>query len=446
MRSNKILNGLLNKLSFDKNSSEVFVQSFKSSIVKASGMAFGIIVSILLGRYLGPDGIGIINLSNRVVSILLLIALFGMQQVIVKEVSLGASKRDNKRIASNVVTTYFFNGILSIFLVTVMILLTPWLANTVFDNPELEIPLLIFLIIAPFQVFARLFSSGLIGFRKIWQASLVDQALSLILVSIGLGVIVFFNLEFTVINVAWCYGISRILVFLVTGIYWHSLFKEYKQVSNKLKSILNMGFPMFVASLTASLSNNIDILFLGFLSTTYEVGLYTVAAKIAFMTSFFLAVAHSAISPKVAILYDDENKAPLEKMIQTITLILVILGVLSLLIFVIFGHTLLGIWGTEFREAYLLLVILSIGQFVNIATGTVGSLFSMTGFEKNLLWINVIYLGFNICISYVLISMYGALGAAVAMAVSVALFNIFKVIMVKRLVGINLISIGFLKK
>ncbi len=46
------------------------------------------------------------------------------------------------------------------------------------------------------------------------------------------------------------------------------------------------------------------ILVLGWLRKAYNVGLYTIAAKIAFMTSFFLTVTNTAVAPKVASLYD----------------------------------------------------------------------------------------------------------------------------------------------
>lgn len=438
---------ILNRLKkLDNNTKEVFSESFKSSIVKGLGMSFGVIVSILLGRYLGPEGIGVINLTNRVVAIVLLISVFGMKQVLIKEIAIGFYNKDFKRIASNAISSYWFNGLLSISIALLFIAFSPWIANDLFNDPKLQTPLMIFLMVTPFQVLAQLFSSGLVGFRKIWQASLVEQALGLFFMVIGIGILILFDLEFSVINVAWCYSIGRLLVFLITGVYWKTIFNNYESHTNVIKNSLKVAFPLFVASLTASLSNNLDVLMLGWLSSTYQVGLYTVAAKIAFMTSFFLAVAHTAISPKIASMYEKGENIALEKMVQNTSFSLFLIGLFTLLGFIVLGKYILMLWGLEFIDGYYLLIILSIGQFFNISTGTVGSLLSMTGFEKNLLWINVFYLVFNFLLCYVLINYFGAKGAAIAMAVSVAVFNIFKVIMVKKFTGIMIISFNFLRK
>jgi O-antigen/teichoic acid export membrane protein len=169
------------------------------------------------------------------------------------------------------------------------------------------------------------------------------------------------------------------------------------------------------------------------------VGLYSVAARIALLTSFFLQVTNAAISPKIAALYEEGKKYEMEKMVQSVTLGLIGIALFAVLIFVLFGKSILSIWGIEFQSAYPLLVILSIGQFFNIGTGASGLILIMCGLEKTHAWISSVFVVVNLILNYFLIREYGAVGAAIATSVTVSLDNISRVILAK--VKLNIWSI-----
>lgn len=91
---------------------------------------------------------------------------------------------------------------------------------------------------------------------------------------------------------------------------------------------------------------------------------------------------------------------------------------------------------SEFTNVYYILIILSIGQFVNIATGAGGQLLIMCGYEKTQSHISIIFLTFSIFLNILLIYFLGMLGAAIATATIIAGENIVKVIYAKRYVGV----------
>src|SRR5690606_4868801 len=101
----------------------------------------------------------------------------------------------------------------------VLIILAPWLCKYVFHEPDLKIPLIIALSVMTFQVFSRIYSSGLVGFRKIWQSNLVNEGLSIVIVGICLIVFWLFDVRLTVIMAAVAYGIGRVLVTFTVGLY-----------------------------------------------------------------------------------------------------------------------------------------------------------------------------------------------------------------------------------
>lgn len=434
-----ILDRIKNKLNLDSNTSEVLKKSIPTAFVKLMGMVLAIIVSVFLGRTLGAEGLGVINLSNRLVAILLVVCMFGMRQVLIKEIAIGHNKNDLKKIGDALRTAYIFNITISVFVSISLILLSPWLANSFFKVPELEWVLVLSFIVFPFQILTRIFSSGLSGYRKIWQASLVDQTLSVFIVFITLLIYYIVDIEITILNVVIAYLIGRFVTAIVLGVYWHTIFSSTLKKEQKTKELLKTAFPILLVSLTSTIYKNIDIIMIGWLCSAKEVGIYAVASRIAIVSGFLLNVANSAVAPKFATLYDDNKKAELQKLVQYVTVTLLLMSFVVLAISVGFGNFMLSIWGLEFQSGYVVLIILSIGQFFNVATGTVGTILTMTGFEKKLLSVNTVFMLINIILNYIFIKLWGLEGAALAYAVSIVGMNLTRVFFVHKYIGIHIL-------
>jgi len=435
----------LKKFRLDSNISEVSKNAVPTVFVKLAGMIFTIIVSVFIGRTLGAEGLGVINLANRILAVLLVVCMFGMRQVLIKEIAIGRNRSDLKRIGDSLKTAYLLNVIVSVVVSLLLIILSPWLANSFFKVPELEWVLVFSFIVFPFQILSRIFSSGLTGYRKIWQASLVDQTLSVFIVFFTLFIYYVLNVEITILNVVLAYIIGRLTTTVALGVYWHTLFSSNLKKESKTKELTKTAFPIFLVSVTETLYKNIDIIMIGWLCSAKEVGIYAVASRIAILSGFLLNVASSTVAPKFATLYDENKKPELQKLVQYVTIVLFLISLVILAISICFGNFILSIWGLEFRSGYFVLVILSIGQFFNVATGTVGTLLTMTGFEKKLLAVNTLFLILNIILNILFISIWGIKGAACAYAISIFGMNFTRAFFVHRYLGIHIFPWGRIK-
>jgi O-antigen/teichoic acid export membrane protein len=108
---------------------------------------------------------------------------------------------------------------------------------------------------------------------------------------------------------------------------------------------------------------------------------------------------------------------------------------------VCFPHWLMWLFGDEFVAGAPLLRILAIGQFINVATGSVGYLLMMTGHEKDMRNSLLVVAPCSILLSLWLIPLYGATGAAVATALAIAGQNLLAVFWVRRRLGFNTLAI-----
>lgn len=417
---------------------DFYKKSIPTTLVNITGMFLALLVSIFLGKAIGPEGLGTINLANRILAILLVICMFGMRQVLIKEISIGYNTNDLKRIGDSLKTSYIYNVGFSLIISISLIIISPWLANSLFKIPELEWVLVLSFAIFPFQILSRIFSSGLNGYGKIWQSGLADQTLSILVVFIVFIIYYLFNIEISILSAVIAYLIGRLSTSLTLGVYWNRLFNSKLKKEEKLNELFSTSFSIFLVSITATIYKNIDIILIGWFCTAKEVGIYTVASRVAILSGFLLNVANSTVAPKFASLFHANKIKELSKLVQFVTFILFVLSFLILLLCTIFGNLILSIWGEEFIVGYFILVILSIGQFFNVSTGAVGTLLTMTGYEKKLLWVNTFFMFFNIGLNFILISFYGIIGAAFAHSFSVIGMNFTRVLLVYKYLSINI--------
>lgn len=419
----------------DVHTKEIIFKSSSSLIVKIIGVLGGMLVSVFLGRTIGPDGLGIIDLAHRIVAIIIVFTLLGLPQIIIKETAIAYERSNWNRIGKIIYSSHLLSVSITIVISIIFILMAPWVSKNIFHDNQLSFPLIVALIALTPRVISRVISSGLIGYRRIWQSNLVDQTLSIIIVAFLLLTSHLVGKHITINIVAIYYCISRIFVTIVASVYWKKInvFKfQKKNISNEL---LKSSFPLLFVSLALVLSSGISTIMLGWLSSSKELGFYASASKIAMLTSFLLQITVSTVSPKIASLFHENKIDELKLMLFKVTKGLTIIGFIFLLIIFFLGENILSLWGKEFMNAYSILLILSIGQFINISSGPVVYLLIMTNHEKLVRNISIIITFLNFILSFVLISNFNAIGAAIATATCITLNMIICVLFIKNKLG-----------
>jgi O-antigen/teichoic acid export membrane protein len=426
--------------SLDIHTLEVLKKSSASLVVKVLGMLAGLAISIILGRTLGAEGLGIINLANRIVAFVLVFLLLGLGDVIVKEIAIAFERNDMQHVANVTHTARLLIIPLGVVVSLALLYTTPRLVQDFFEEPRLRLPLIISLSVIAFRLLSRIYASSVNGFRKIWQSSLVNETLSAFIVVLGLAISLVFGIRITVISVAALYAGARIVVTLVFFLYWRTLFTHKLKPRNVSRSLLIVGIPLLIASSSGLIQNNADIIMLGWLSSSAEVGLYSVAARLGLLTSFVHLVTASSLSPKIASLFAENKHLEMKQMVQKITRLLAFVGISSFIFYLVLGKPILSLWGDEFISAYWALLIIAFGQLFNITTGATGIMLIMTGHERIIGFITLGSAIVSISMNLLLIPEFGAIGAAIATGSTLILENLIKLIVVYKKLGVLTIS------
>lgn len=208
----------------------------------------------------------------------------------------------------------------------------------------------------------------------------------------------------------------------LTGVSWHQF-----NVSSRA---------FFVMSLAGFMQSVLSIMVAGWLLTDEGLGLFKTSQQTAMLISFILIVINAIFPPRFASLHREGKSQALGRLARQGALLGVTIAAPILLMCLLFPSWVLGLFGSEFSQATSLLQILALAQLINVATGSVGFLLNMTGHESLMRNIALICNAIGLSAFFVLIPLFGPLGAAMALAFVLVIQNLVALYFVWRKLGI----------
>ena len=180
-----------------------------------------------------------------------------------------------------------------------------------------------------------------------------------------------------------------------------------------------------------------DSIMTGAILGTFEVGIYGAALKTAGGVSFILMGVNAIAAPMFATLHTQGDYKGLQELTSTVSRWMFYPTFIFALLVILFGDRILGLFGAEFVAARWSMTILILGQLVNVGSGSVGYLMGMTGHHRQSAYVLGFSAVLNIILNAVLIPTLGIMGAAIATALTMALWNIWLHQLVVKYLGVK---------
>jgi O-antigen/teichoic acid export membrane protein len=244
-------------------------------------------------------------------------------------------------------------------------------------------------------------------------------------------------------TISWLVFIAAFIVLRKVIVRENKRLENAESIENTHVAILEflkIGVSLLIMEIAAYWIGNGDALIIGhFIKDTEEVGIYVISQRLANLVSFILIAINTIVAPKFSKLYSSNKMKELEKIAKNSTRLLLGIATPILLLYLSFPELLLGLFGEEFKRGGIILSIIAIGQFINVATGSVGYLLIMCGYEKIMRNIVVISALVTVLIQILLISMFSVVGVAIGTAIGLAIQNISAIIVVRRKLKIRII-------
>lgn len=220
--------------------------------------------------------------------------------------------------------------------------------------------------------------------------------------------------------------------------------KSYIKEKKWIKSGLFFG----LLSVLGVINNQSSIIILGLLDSPKSVGYYRVAVQMANLTILGLQSVSLVITPRFADLWSKGDNSQLQKLVTWSSRVIFIFNMIVVIIFLLVGRSLLHfVFGEEFNESYIPLVILLCGQVINSSTGAVWFLLNMTGYERKIVMVMGVTSLISILLGLFFIPLWGVVGASVATSLSLFIWNVWLSFISYKKIGINsfIINVKVLK-
>jgi O-antigen/teichoic acid export membrane protein len=408
-----------------------------------AGLTF--LATILLVRLLGATGYGVYAYIYALITVLSIPSQFGLPPLLLRETAKGMAREDASLVRGIWVWAGRFVVLTSLGL-ALLAGLAVWLWQERFSSAYLT-TFAWALLLVPLMALGNLRGAALQGLHRVVQGQLPENLVKPGMLVVLLGGALLVGLSFSpaqamalqVAVAAMAFGVGAGLLLRATPV---EVRRAYPLFESRLwlQSVLPLAF---IGGMQL-INKNASIVILGFFVPADQIGIYRVAVQISMLASFGLQAMNMVVAPRFASLYARGEMGRLQHLVTASAR-----AILAFNLLVTAGTALLGQWvlglffGVEFVAAYVPLMILLIGQFVNSASGSVGFLLNMTGHERETARVMTVSSVLNVLLNVLLAPPLGIAGAAVATAAAMVTSNVLLWWAVRKRLGINSLAFNF---
>lgn len=393
------------------------------------------VIKVALARVLGPSIFGVFVFGMRLIRFARMGSQLGSESALLRYLPMHKETGQHDTLLSTVLAvSLFFSSLLAVLLYVFSSYINKYTISDDYFIAIFSILILTLPILAGIEIVTTAFRADKRLEYRVFVNDLVYPSARLLFIgiAIGVGVSVFGIISAVVVAAAIAF-LASVVILLRDG------FRPSIGFSAESRSVIcsyyKFALPMVGSRLGSLLYNNVDIFMLGILASASDVGIYSIALSLAIFIKLPLEAAHQLFPPVVSSLYEEGRHREIEAVYETVTRWTVTTSLFLAGGLLVYRHEILSLFGPEYTSASSLIIFLAVGQLVCALVGPSGYLLLMTD-HPYLDSANQIGGGLlNAVLNYLLIIEYGALGAAVATAVSIIISNLARLLQVRLIEG-----------
>jgi O-antigen/teichoic acid export membrane protein len=201
--------------------------------------------------------------------------------------------------------------------------------------------------------------------------------------------------------------------------------------------------PLAGASILFAMVQQLDVVVVSAFLGAQEAGAYFAAQKTASLLGLVMIAGGLVAAPLMSAAWQSGRKAELQRLCKMLALAIAVSTAIGFVVLFAIGKPLLSIFDPAYQSAYPLLLILGLGYAIDALAGPTAYLMQMTSLEGAYLRIMAIVYAFVLALQLVFVPLYGAVAAACATALGVALWNIIAITQLRRTIGVDSSILSF---
>lgn len=342
----------------------------KSTIILLIGgfitKILGMIIKILMSRMIGTDGLGLYMMILPTFSLFIGLSQFGLPIALSKLVS-----ENNKNNIKLVFSTTFISLIVNLFLMTIIIIISPFLANNLLHNSDSYLGILAIAFVIPFTSVSSICRSYFFGKEKMLPhviSNISEDIIRLVLMIIGIPYFLEFGIKYVVCFIilsnicSELFSIIILILFLPKDVYIKK--SDFKPSIQYIKDSLDIGIPNTTSRLIGSFGYFLEPIILSnvlvklgysnnYITTQYGI-LSGYVLPLLLLPSFFTLAISQALLPIVSREYFLGNKKLVSKKIKQAISISLLIGIPTTICFMIFPKFFLKLmYNTTLGSSYM---------------------------------------------------------------------------------------------
>jgi O-antigen/teichoic acid export membrane protein len=409
-------------------------QSIKNTIISYLGIILGFVTTILLfPRFLTADQYGLTRLFLSIVTVAAQFCHLGMKKIIIRffpYFDQMEGSRYNLLFLSFAIPMTGFLAFVGIYF-----LFEQQFIYYFKDDSALFKDYYFYLLPLLFSV---LFFEVLNSYVRALKDAITGSFINEVVLRLGLMallIIYYYNLiSFTQFVLFFVLTYAMQPIALVVYLYYKgelSFSLSFLSQNKRFKKLVSVyGMYSLLGSISTVIIGNIDILMLSSMADLSSTAVYFIA----FAVGSVIVVPQRSIlkiaTPILADLLKNREMQQIDSLYKRTSITQIIGG--SLIFVGIWAnmHNLMDLLPSEYHGAQWVIIVIGLARLFDMSTGINGVIISNSKYYRFDLYVNLLLVALTITTNYLLIPIYGILGAALATALTVFIYNFIKFVYV----------------
>lgn len=402
------------------------------------GAAASLVANAVLARVLAPSELGAYYLAASIVMVGTVVARMGLPRTATRLVAEAMARGEPSR-ARGAVRRVLRLGAASSAAAAVLaaVVVSRWL-GAAFDSPVLaDVAVVVGLWLA-LEALRSTVAEAFRGFHELLYAALcgdpgryVFNAVSVLAVALLAGR--------TTLDVVVAAATIATGAQLAIGVV--ALRRRVGRLGHRLRvgrgAVLGVALPLMVVDVTGMVLNQAPLLVVGLYRPETDTAVFGAAFRVALLLAVPLSIVNAVIGPTIAHLNAQGRLAELEPVVRGAATLATVPMVAALAVLVAAGGPVLGLLFGDFApRGASVLAVMSVGQVVMVGTGSCGIALAMTGHERDVLMLSLLFTVLSVAATVLGVQVWGMLGAAVASSAGLTLQNMALTVVARRRLGV----------
>lgn len=430
--------------------SRIAIASLAGVVQQCLFAGLSLIHVAILARVLEPSGFGIYTIAASIVALLAVPCSFGLSSLVTRETAKARQENRWDQIEGvynwAVKTVFYFSIVLGL----VVCLAAFGLYS---QKPILSVSLVFAANLLLLTPLVKLNGARLIGLGHTAIGQFPEKVVRPACVVCLIGIAYLCIPNALTSPVAIFLDLLSYLLALFAGAYF---LRRYHGEKSQIKKTIEVSLlqrqwfrdvvPFALTSGMFVINRYTDVLMLGYLTDSADVGTYGVATQISLLIAFGLNAVNTASGPKIVSLYQTGRILQLQNLVSKASKAAFSFAVTAAILYVFLGRPLITLFfSVSYIGAYFPAMVLIAGQVVNAFSGSGALVLNMTN-RQRLVTIGVSISSIaNLLLNAILIPRFGMMGAALATSSSMILWNVILVAQVQRQLGFNCLAFSYQK-